>query len=191
MVQRYSWIAGLIALGFAFAQLNGLLRPTGDGVPWQFVVIAAGVLGIIITWAGITYRMPAWAVILLNGVALLVAITFNGTHSSRGRQDAGTIPGAMERWRATLRDPRLWWGLLHHHLLAAHLVLHGRELSLTLNVGLGNGLLVTKRRVPPFVATLGMLVLVQGAQQAYTRGVPGGFVPETVAIGLDGRDDTR
>ena len=75
MVLRYSWLAGLVALGFAFAQLNGLLRPTGDGVPWQFVVIAACVLGIIITWAGITYRMPAWAVILLNGAALLIAIT--------------------------------------------------------------------------------------------------------------------
>ncbi len=49
-------------------------------------------------------------------------------------------------------------------------------------VGLGNGLLVTKRRVPPFVATLGMLVLVQGATQAYTRGVPGGFVPEILGI---------
>lgn len=49
-------------------------------------------------------------------------------------------------------------------------------------IGLGNGLLVTKRRVPPFVATLGMLVLIQGAQQAYTRGVPGGFVPEVLGV---------
>ncbi len=49
-------------------------------------------------------------------------------------------------------------------------------------VGLGNGLLVTKRRVPPFVATLGMLVLVKGATQAYTRGVPGGFVPDVLGI---------
>ena len=49
-------------------------------------------------------------------------------------------------------------------------------------VGLGNGLLVTKRRVPPFVATLGMLVLVQGATQAYTRGVPGGFVPQALDV---------
>ncbi len=49
-------------------------------------------------------------------------------------------------------------------------------------VGFGNGLLVTKRRVPPFVATLGMLVLVQGATQAYTRGVPGGFVPEVLGL---------
>ena len=49
-------------------------------------------------------------------------------------------------------------------------------------IGLGNGILATKRRVPPFVATLGMLVLVQGATQAYTRGVPGGFVPEILGI---------
>ncbi len=55
-------------------------------------------------------------------------------------------------------------------------------LALGALVGLGNGLLVTKRRVPPFVATLGMLVLVKGATQAYTRGVPGGFVPEVLGI---------
>ncbi len=44
-------------------------------------------------------------------------------------------------------------------------------------IGLANGLLITRRNVPPFVATLGVLVLVEGAQNAYTRGVPGGFVP--------------
>ena len=55
-------------------------------------------------------------------------------------------------------------------------------LALGALVGLGNGWLVTKRRVPPFVATLGMLVLVKGATQAYTRGVPGGFVPEVLGI---------
>ena len=49
-------------------------------------------------------------------------------------------------------------------------------------IGAGNGVLVTKRRVPPFVATLGMLVLVKGATHAYTRGVPGGFVPEILGI---------
>jgi ribose/xylose/arabinose/galactoside ABC-type transport system permease subunit len=45
-------------------------------------------------------------------------------------------------------------------------------------VGLTNGLLVTKRNVPPFVATLGVLVLVSGATVAYTKGIPSGFVPE-------------
>lgn len=49
-------------------------------------------------------------------------------------------------------------------------------------VGLANGFLVTKRKVPPFVATLGILILVQGAVQAYTLGVPGGFVPEGLGV---------
>lgn len=56
------------------------------------------------------------------------------------------------------------------------------SLALGALIGAGNGVLVTKRRVPPFVATLGMLVLVKGATQAYTRGVPGGFVPEVLDI---------
>jgi ribose transport system permease protein len=49
-------------------------------------------------------------------------------------------------------------------------------------VGLGNGLLVTKRNVPPFVATLGMLVLVNGALLAHTRGIPSGQVPKGLAV---------
>ena len=49
-------------------------------------------------------------------------------------------------------------------------------------IGLVNGLLITKRKVPPLVATLVMLFLVTGVQQAFTRGVPSGFVPE--ALGL-------
>jgi ribose/xylose/arabinose/galactoside ABC-type transport system permease subunit len=49
-------------------------------------------------------------------------------------------------------------------------------------IGLGNGLLITKRKVPPLVATLVMLFLVQGAQQALTRGVPSGFVPDALGV---------
>jgi ribose/xylose/arabinose/galactoside ABC-type transport system permease subunit len=49
-------------------------------------------------------------------------------------------------------------------------------------VGLGNGLLITKRSVPPFVATLGMLVLISGAQVAYTKGVPSGQVPPALTV---------
>lgn len=45
-------------------------------------------------------------------------------------------------------------------------------------VGLANGLLITKRQVPPFVATFGMLVFVQGARLAYTKGQASGTVPE-------------
>ena len=49
-------------------------------------------------------------------------------------------------------------------------------------IGFGNGLLITKRKVPPLVATLVMLFLVQGVQQAITRGVPSGFVPEALGV---------
>ena len=49
-------------------------------------------------------------------------------------------------------------------------------------VGLGNGLLITKRNVPPFVATLGVLVLTNGALLASTRGVPSGQVPPALGV---------
>jgi ribose/xylose/arabinose/galactoside ABC-type transport system permease subunit len=45
-------------------------------------------------------------------------------------------------------------------------------------IGLVNGLLVTKRGVPPFVATFGMLVFIQGARLAYSKGQASGTVPD-------------
>ncbi|UCG09324.1 MAG: ABC transporter permease [Desulfobacterales bacterium] len=45
-------------------------------------------------------------------------------------------------------------------------------------VGLANGLLVTKRKVQPFMATLGVMIIVQGLRFLYTKGAPkGGFPP--------------
>jgi ribose/xylose/arabinose/galactoside ABC-type transport system permease subunit len=49
-------------------------------------------------------------------------------------------------------------------------------------IGLANGFLVTKRQVPPFIATFGMLVFVQGARLAYTRGQASGTVPELLRL---------
>ena len=49
-------------------------------------------------------------------------------------------------------------------------------------IGMANGLLITKRNVPPFVATLGMLVLIWGAQSAYTQGIPSGEVPDGLKL---------
>lgn len=45
-------------------------------------------------------------------------------------------------------------------------------------IGLANGFLVSKRLVPPFIASYGMLVFVQGARLAYTKGQASGSVPE-------------
>ncbi len=44
-------------------------------------------------------------------------------------------------------------------------------------VGLVNGLLVTRRRVSPFLATLATMIVLQGARTAWTQGAPSGNVP--------------
>lgn len=45
-------------------------------------------------------------------------------------------------------------------------------------VGLVNGLLITKRKVQPFMATIGMMIIIQGLRFLYTGGAPkGGFPP--------------
>jgi len=56
-------------------------------------------------------------------------------------------------------------------------------------IGLANGFLVSKRLVPPFIATYGMLVFVQGARLAFTKGQASGSVPEllrAISIGQVG-----
>jgi ribose/xylose/arabinose/galactoside ABC-type transport system permease subunit len=45
-------------------------------------------------------------------------------------------------------------------------------------VGLINGLLVTKRNVSPFLATLAMMIVLQGVRFYYTQGQPSGSLPE-------------
>lgn len=47
-------------------------------------------------------------------------------------------------------------------------------------VGLLNGLLVTKRKVPPFIATLGVAILLEGLRFVYTRAAPSGSIPPLV-----------
>ncbi|WAJ28874.1 ABC transporter permease [Antarcticirhabdus aurantiaca] len=44
-------------------------------------------------------------------------------------------------------------------------------------VGLVNGLLVTKRNVSPFLATLATMIVLQGIRFAWTQGAPSGNVP--------------
>ena len=63
-------------------------------------------------------------------------------------------------------------------------ILRGLLISLGFGalIGLANGLLITKRNVPPFVATLGMLVLIRGTQSAYTQGIPSGQVPDGLKV---------
>ena len=47
-------------------------------------------------------------------------------------------------------------------------------------IGLANGVLVTKRRVPPFIATLGVAIAVNGLRLIATGGIPKGNVAEAL-----------
>ena len=44
-------------------------------------------------------------------------------------------------------------------------------------VGLASGLLITRRNVSPFLATLAMMIVLQGLRFAYTHGAPAGSLP--------------
>lgn len=50
-------------------------------------------------------------------------------------------------------------------------------LAVAATIGLVNGLLVTKLRIPAFIATLGMILVVQGIRFVYTGGSPRGSIP--------------
>jgi ribose/xylose/arabinose/galactoside ABC-type transport system permease subunit len=53
----------------------------------------------------------------------------------------------------------------------------GVSLLIGLATGLANGLLITKRSVPPFLATLAMWIVLEGCRYAYNGGAPSGNVP--------------
>lgn len=55
-------------------------------------------------------------------------------------------------------------------------------LGIAVGVGLANGLLVAWRKVPPFIATFGMLIFIGGARLAYTHGQASGNVPAWLRV---------
>jgi ribose/xylose/arabinose/galactoside ABC-type transport system permease subunit len=53
-------------------------------------------------------------------------------------------------------------------------------ISAALLVGLLNGVLVTKLKIPSFIATLGTVLIVQGIRFLYTGGAPKGSIPDAL-----------
>jgi transglutaminase-like putative cysteine protease len=74
MVYRFSWLAGTAAILLALTRLNRLMRSSVEGVPWQIILLAAAVLGAIITWTGLAYRLHLGVVAAINVVALGVTV---------------------------------------------------------------------------------------------------------------------
>lgn len=54
-------------------------------------------------------------------------------------------------------------------------------------VGLVNGALIVGLRLPPLIATIGMMSVVQGISWVYTHGAPGGSMPQGVRFIANGR----
>lgn len=62
----------------------------------------------------------------------------------------------------------------------------GIALAIGIVIGILNGALVTGRGVPPFIATLGVSIVLRGARLVYTQGSPKGNIPDDfrgIAIG--------
>ncbi len=96
MGYRFSWVVGLAAIGFAFAQLDALIRPTAAGIPWQIVVMAAFGLGFTITWAGWTYRLRGRWLVVLNTVTIAAA--------ARAMTTDGSLVAEIHRAIVTVRQ---------------------------------------------------------------------------------------
>ena len=71
MVHRVSWLAGGMALALSLLRLGRLLRPAASGPPWQLILVAAALLGIVVTWACLTYRLRIRAIVMANAVGLV------------------------------------------------------------------------------------------------------------------------
>lgn len=61
-------------------------------------------------------------------------------------------------------------------------VIFALALAIGLGTGLVNGLLVAKRNVSPFLATLATMIVLQGMRSAWTQGAPSGNVPPVFRI---------
>jgi ribose/xylose/arabinose/galactoside ABC-type transport system permease subunit len=56
------------------------------------------------------------------------------------------------------------------------------SLAMAAVVGSVNGYLVTQRKVSPFLATLAVMIVLQGIRFAWTKGAPSGRVPEMIRL---------
>ena len=75
VVYRFTGLAAASILALTLFQLNSLLRATVSGPPWQFVIVAGLALGAVITWTGLTYRLPTWLIAAIN-IAALILVSF-------------------------------------------------------------------------------------------------------------------
>ncbi len=73
MGYRLTWFATGAGILLAILRMGRLLRDTTQGPPWQLVLIAALLLGGMITWVTVSYRVRTTLMILANVAGLAIA----------------------------------------------------------------------------------------------------------------------
>jgi hypothetical protein len=73
MVRRLTWIATAAGLVLALLRMERLLRSATQGPPWQLVLVAALLLGGVITWVALSYRARLWGIVAANAAGLILA----------------------------------------------------------------------------------------------------------------------
>jgi transglutaminase-like putative cysteine protease len=73
MGYRLTWVAAGSGIVLAILRMGRLLRDTSQGPPWQLVLAAALLLGGMITWVAVSYRLRTITLVLANIAGLLLA----------------------------------------------------------------------------------------------------------------------
>jgi transglutaminase-like putative cysteine protease len=109
VVYRYGWIAGAASVAFALWRLGRLLEPSASRPRWQLVVLAALVMGIVITLAAVRYGMKTRWIVVINLFLFLVAAAEYGAPDTGlwifpGPETLTTIWAEIERAAGLIRN---------------------------------------------------------------------------------------
>ncbi len=121
-------------------------------------IIALGVTQVIIT-GGIDLSSGS-----IVGLAAMVAMSFGQVGMVNGNPNPNAVFGAQ--------------GWLDLPIVVPLAI----GMAVGLGAGLINGLLIAYTRIPPFIATLGMMVTARGAAKWWTKGEPVSFPTDAYAI---------
>ena len=152
--------------GGSAAGLLGRLT-TGSATIFALLVVVL----VVITFLNPTFARPASLMAFLRAAAPLVVLAI-GEYlvivSGEFDLSVGAIVGAQVVFAAKMidGDPSLAWPIIVAMLVIGALI------------GLVNGLITTLLRVPSFITTLGMLLVLNGAVRLWTGGAPTGALSD-------------
>jgi ribose/xylose/arabinose/galactoside ABC-type transport system permease subunit len=147
-------------------QWSSLRRFLGQGAIWAvllvLIVVSALVSPVFLTTRNISTLLKQAASLGIVAVGQTLAILTGGIDLS-----VGSVMALVSVLAAGLMEGQ------NELVLPVGLLC----LAIATCVGLVNGLLVTRLKIPAFIATLGMILVVQGIRFVYTGGAPRGSIP--------------